>query len=203
MSLGVLTFAKSECFPNFVLTGLLAQLHRLTLIRDRTAISVANYSKAWSFWSFGAKTTQILIFPCELRRPSTKGTYSLPSMLFVPRKNKPFWYVTHKVHLQRGGVPRFTTQPMSWRGLFCTFIIHAPRTDSKTGLKLAKHNRMSSAAKFRWKLLIFLSEVGSARFANLSKVTVKWFYQIKFVQLSWEQGKSLFFLGANNMLWRG
>jgi len=55
---------------------------------------------------------------------------------------------------------------------------------------------MSSADKFRWKFLIFLKELGSI----CKKLLANGF--TIFVQISLEYGESLFFLGANNMLYK-
>ena len=51
--------------------------------------------------------------------------------LFIPNF---FWYPFLKLifHLRSGGVSYFTTQAMSWRDSFRTFIKHGPWTGSKS-----------------------------------------------------------------------
>jgi len=52
---------------------------------------------------------------------------------FIPEIDMlfPCWN-SQSFHLHTGGVPRFTTQAMSWTGSFRTFIVHGPWTGSKT-----------------------------------------------------------------------
>ena len=71
---------------------------------------------------------------------------------------------THKVSTSiRGGVSRFTTQAMSWRRSFRTFIMHGPWTGSETVRIGWKRNRTRFADILRWEFYLFLSEPGPVR----------------------------------------
>jgi len=87
-------------------------------------------------------------------------TASTACFHLLPGEISLFYVETHKVSTSNRGGSTFYCTRHVMRGSFRTFIVNGHGKGSKRIRNWRKHNRMSSADKFQWKFLIFLSEPG-------------------------------------------
>ena len=74
---------------------------------------------------------------------------------FAPRNHELFLcWNSQSFHLHLGGVPRFTTQNMSWRGSLHTFIMKAP-TRVRKRVRNWRNTQQNLQNKFCWQIPYF------------------------------------------------